>query len=425
MKVNVYFCGIRKQQTNSMKILHTSDWHLGRLLYSKKRYDEFEKFLNWLIDFINSEQIDIVIIAGDVFDTTTPSNRSQELYYQFLYNASTTCCRHIVITGGNHDSPTFLDAPKQLLKVMDVHVVGEMCENLEDEVITLYDKQNIPEAIICAVPFLRDRDVRTVEAGETMDDKSRKVITGIAKHYEDVANIALEKQKNMGAIPIIGVGHLFTSGGKTTDGDGVRELYVGTLAYMGAELFPSCFDYLALGHLHIAQTVGNNHNKRYSGSPIPMGFNEAKQTKKIVVVEFSGIETSITEHEVPRFQELHKISGSAEVIKEKLAKLKAENASAWLEVELTGEAYVGDLIGMVNEAIKDSNLLALLIKNKQIEQQVLSRANDSETLEDLDPNDVFLRCLTANDISDENNRDLLLCYNEIINEIEVTDYNAE
>ena len=92
---------------------------------------------------------------------------------------------------------------------------------------------------------------------------------------------------------------------------------------------------------------------------------------------------------------------------------------------MTGEAYVGDLIGMVNEAIKDSNLLALLIKNKQIEQQVLSRANDSETLEDLDPNDVFLRCLTANDISDENNRDLLLCYNEIINEIEVTDYNAE
>ncbi|HEY5508986.1 MAG TPA: exonuclease SbcCD subunit D C-terminal domain-containing protein, partial [Paludibacter sp.] len=374
---------------------------------------------------INSEQIDIVIVAGDVFDTTTPSNRSQELYYQFLYNASTTCCRHIVITGGNHDSPTFLNAPKQLLKVMDVHVVGEMCENIADEVITLYDKQHIPEAIICAVPFLRDRDVRTVEAGETMDDKSLKVIHGIAKHYEEVANIALEKQKTMGAIPIIGVGHLFTSGGKTTDGDGVRELYVGTLAHVAEDFFPSSFDYLALGHLHIAQTVGNANNKRYSGSPIPMGFNEAKQTKKIVVVEFTNNETNITEHEVPRFQELHKISGSADEIKEKLTYLKAQNTSAWLEVELTGKTFVGDLIGMVNEAIKDSNLIALLIKNKQIELQVLSRANETETLEELDPNDVFLRCLSANDISDENNRDLLLCYNEILNEIDVTDYNAE
>ncbi len=408
-----------------MKILHTSDWHLGRLLYGKKRYDEFEKFLNWLVGFIQTEQIDILIVAGDVFDTTTPSNRSQELYYQFLHQVSTTGCRHIVITGGNHDSPTFLNAPGQLLKALNVHVVGEMCENPADEVITLCDRQNIPEAIVCAVPFLRDKDVRTVEAGESMDDKSRKLIMGIAKHYQDVAHIALEKQKNVGAIPIIGVGHLFTSGGTTTDGDGVRELYVGTLAHVDEDFFPSCFSYLALGHLHIAQTVGKAHNKRYSGSPIPMGFNEARQTKKIVVVEFAEGETGITEHVVPRFQELYKISGVAEAIKAQLAGLKAQNSAAWLEVELSGEVFAGDLTGLVNDAIRDSNLQALLIRNKQIEQQVLSRSDDNETLENLDPNQVFLRCLTAHDIPEENSEDLLLCYNEIMNELEVTDYNAE
>jgi len=408
-----------------MKILHTSDWHIGRMLYSKKRYEEFDQFLNWLVDIIEREKIDALIVAGDIFDNTMPSNRSQELYYKFLYNASNTCCRHIVITGGNHDSPTFLNAPAQLLKAMHVHVVGEMCDDLADEVITLYDQQHSAEAIICAVPFLRDRDVRTVEAGETIEDKSQKLITGIANHYKAVGDIALEKQSVLGDIPIIGVGHLFTAGGKTTEGDGVKDLYVGTLAYIAEDYFPACFDYLALGHLHIAQKVGKANNKRYSGSPIPMGFNEANQTKKILVVEFAGKEISIAEHEVPRFQELHKIAGSIDVIKEKIAALKDQNSSAWLEVVLTGNDLVGDLIEIVNAEIKNSNLQALLIKNRQIELQVLLRANNTETLEDLDTQDVFTRCLTANDITEENKVDLLLCYNEILAEMANNDYNAE
>lgn len=408
-----------------MKILHTSDWHIGRMLHTKKRYEEFEQFLNWLVAIIDSEQIDTLIVAGDIFDNTMPSNRSQELYYQFLYNASNTCCRHIVITGGNHDSPTFLNAPKQLLKAMHVHVVGEMCDDLADEVITLYDQQHCAEAIICAVPFLRDRDVRTVEVGEALEDKSQKLITGIANHYKAVGDIALEKQNILGDIPIIGVGHLFTAGGKTSEGDGVKDLYVGTLAYIAEDYFPACFDYLALGHLHIAQKVGNADNKRYCGSPIPMGFNEANQTKKILVVEFTGKVISIAEHDVPRFQELHKISGDIDVIKEKIRTLKAQQSAAWLEVVLTGNDLVGDLIEIVNAEIKDSNLQALLIKNRQIELQVLSRANNTETLEDLDTQDVFIRCLTANDITEENKVDLLLCYNEIIAEMADKDYNAE
>ena len=96
-----------------MKILHTSDWHLGRSLYGKKRYDEFSEFLDWLGKTIEEECIDLLLVAGDIFDTSTPSNRAQKLYYRFLCRVAGSCCRHIVVIAGNHDSPSFLNAPKE------------------------------------------------------------------------------------------------------------------------------------------------------------------------------------------------------------------------------------------------------------------------------------------------------------------------
>jgi len=136
-----------------MKILHTSDWHLGRSLYGRKRYDEFSACLDWLAEFIQTESVDALLIAGDVFDTSTPSNRAQELYYRFLCKVSASRCRHIVVIAGNHDSPSFLNAPKELFRALNVHVVGSITENPEDEVITLTDSSGIPEAIVCAVSY--------------------------------------------------------------------------------------------------------------------------------------------------------------------------------------------------------------------------------------------------------------------------------
>ena len=121
-----------------MKILHTSDWHIGRSLYGRKRYDEFSAFLDWLAEFIQTESVDALLIAGDIFDTSTPSNRAQELYYRFLCKVSASCCRHIVVIAGNHDSPSFLNAPKELLRALNVHVVGSITDNSEDEVRELY-----------------------------------------------------------------------------------------------------------------------------------------------------------------------------------------------------------------------------------------------------------------------------------------------
>lgn len=282
--------------TKPLKILHTSDWHLGRRLYGRLRYDEFESFLQWLEDTISAQQVDILIVAGDIFDTMTPSNKAQALYYEFLGRVSRSCCQHVVIVAGNHDSPTFLDAPSNVLKFLNVHVIGTACDDLEDEVLVLGDNDNNPHCIIAAVPYLRDRDVRSSSAGESADSKDANVIKGIRAHYNEVASIAKGKQVELikihqRHIPIIATGHLFAAGGKTTDDDGVRDLYVGSLGQISADMFDKGFDYVALGHLHVPQRVGGLESIRYSGSPIAMGFGEARQQKQVLLIQFGATES--------------------------------------------------------------------------------------------------------------------------------------
>lgn len=283
-----------------LTILHTSDWHLGRRLYGRMRYEEFEAFLSWLQETISAQKVDVLIVAGDIFDTMTPSNRAQALYYEFLGKVSKLCCEHIVIVAGNHDSPTFLDAPSKVLKFLNVHVIGTACDDLNDEVLVLDAVDGTPHCIIAAVPYLRDRDVRGSHAGESMDCKDANVIKGIRAHYDEVASIAKARQEHLSDahqrhIPIIATGHLFAAGSKTTEDDGVRDLYVGSLGQISADMFDDGFDYVALGHLHVPQRVGGCEHIRYSGSPIAMGFGEAKQQKQVLLVEFGEVEKSFSD----------------------------------------------------------------------------------------------------------------------------------
>ena len=283
-----------------LTILHTSDWHLGRRLYGRMRYEEFEAFLSWLQETISAQKVDVLIVAGDIFDTMTPSNRAQALYYEFLGKVSKLCCEHIVIVAGNHDSPTFLDAPSKVLKFLNVHVIGTACDDLNDEVLVLDAVDGTPHCIIAAVPYLRDRDVRGSHAGESADSKDTNVIKGIRAHYDEVASIAKARQQHLSDahqrhIPIIATGHLFAAGSKTTEDDGVRDLYVGSLGQISADMFDDGFDYVALGHLHVPQRVGGCERIRYSGSPIAMGFGEAKQQKQVLLVEFGEVEKSLSD----------------------------------------------------------------------------------------------------------------------------------
>ena len=412
-----------------MKILHTSDWHLGRSLYGRKRYEEFSAFLDWLVQTIENEKVDALLVAGDVFDTSTPSNRAQELYYRFLCRVAASCCRHVVVIAGNHDSPSFLNAPKELLRVLNVYVVGSMTDALEDEVFVLHTDDK-PEAIVCAVPYLRDKDIRTVEPGETINDKNARLVEGLKKHYVDVCAIAEKKQAELKSaghdgIPIIAMGHLFTAGGRTVDGDGVRELYVGSLAHVGEEVFPSSIDYLALGHLHVPQVVGSAEHIRYCGSPIPMGYGEAAQEKKVVLVEFNSTRQNIQELLVPCFQELVRIVGSLDDIRTRLKELKTKESSAWLEIEYTGNNIISNLREMLDEAVAGSAMEIRRIKNRRVMDRVISMVAEDETLDDLDTGDVFTRCLDAFKVLDEDREELTVSYNEIINSLHEEDVNAE
>ena len=409
-----------------MKILHTSDWHIGKTLYGRNRYDEFEAFLCWLAETIQQEQIDALLIAGDVFDTNTPSNRAQELYYRFLCRVAASSCRHVVVIAGNHDSPTFLNAPKELLRALDVHVIGSATESHEDEVLVLQNHDGSPELIVCAVPYLRDRDIRVAEVGESIDDKERKLIEGIQTHYLKVCELAEQKRKVLAVdIPIIAMGHLFTAGGKTIDGDGVRELYVGSLAHVTSGIFPECIDYLALGHLHVPQIVNGSEVMRYSGSPLPMGFGEAKQEKSICLVEFFGIQAQVALLKVPVFKRLERVSGAWDEIVSRLIDLSASHSDAWLEIVYEGEDVAGDLREQVEALSVGTQMEVLRIKNNRIIDRVLSRSHDQETLDDLNINDVFERCLVMHGVSEDQRPELLCAYQETITSLNEDDAQAQ
>jgi exonuclease SbcD len=409
-----------------MRVLHTSDWHIGRTLYGRKRYEEFEAFLTWLAETIQQNAIDALLVAGDVFDTSAPSNRAQELYYRFLCRVAASSCRHIVVVAGNHDSPSFLNAPKELLKALDVHVVGSSTESPEDEVLVLRNEQDVPELIVCAVPYLRDRDIRVAEAGESVEDKERKLIDGIRTHYAAVAALAEQKREELGAnIPIVGTGHLFTAGGQTVDGDGVRELYVGSLAHVTAGIFPACFNYLALGHLHVPQKVNGLETIRYSGSPLPMGFGEVKQQKSVCQVEFHSTAASVQLIDVPVFQKLERVKGDWDGISSRILELTATGSQGWLEVIYDGTEVIGNLRERLEAAISGTQMEILRIKNNRIIERVLRQIHEEETLDDLNVNDVFERCLAIHDVSEEQRPELLRAYQETVSSLYEDDVQAE
>jgi exonuclease SbcD len=407
-----------------MKLLHTSDWHLGRSLYDKKRYDEFESFLDWLYEFISNEEIDLLLVAGDVFDTTSPSNRAQELYYAFLAKLSATNCRHVVVIGGNHDSPTFLEAPRNILNALRIHVVGALSGNTADEVLLLKDKNGIPEAIVCAIPFLRDRDIRMAEAGESPDDKTKKLLQNISLHYKEASEMAERLQDDSKRVPVIGMGHLFTKNAQTTEGDGVRELYIGTVAHIDGDSISKGFDYLALGHLHLAQTIGGSDRIRYSGSPLPMSFAEADHEKKVLVVEFKGQTPLIREHPIPRFQQLIRISGDMDQVDHAVRQLKNNSSNAWLELEVINGGFAVDITSRFDELIEGTNMQILRIKNKNLIENALLSGMEHETLETMNHSDVFVRCLDANEIPETERQNLIETYNEALASMSNTDPKA-
>jgi exonuclease SbcD len=398
-----------------MRILHTADWHLGKRLEQSERTDEHQAFLNWLIQTLQTERIDVLIVAGDIFDTGSPSNTAFEQYYDFLRQVKNTCCREVVIIGGNHDSISTLNAPQSLLKYFNVHIIGGVPEKFTDQIIEIRDPAGQLELVICAVPFLRDRDIRLSIAGETLEERETRIKQGITDHYhrflEHITNYKLNH------IPVIATGHLFAAGSSTSDSE--KEIHVGNLGQIGGDQFPAEFNYVALGHIHRPQLINKMNHIRYSGSPVPLSFSETDDRKQVIVLEFQGEEMiSLTEVEVPVTRKLIRIKGDFEKVKTRLVLLEDPQTlyPAWVEVQVETEFSIFDLEEQLNSLIIEKPFIERLFTRQvkiRAAQNLDEQTMEAIALNDLDPKAVFVkRCQI--EYPDEEQPDLLATFNEVL-----------
>lgn len=407
----------------ALRVLHTSDWHLGKMLYGQSRYEEFGLFLDWLNNQLLEQQIDVLIVAGDIFDTSTPSNRAEHLYHQFLATAFKNQIAHIVIIAGNHDSPSSLQKTKEVLGVLGTTVIGSKSSNPEQDVLVL-ENHGEPQAIIIAIPYLRDRDVRTSGDAQSIDDKNKQLLQGVAEHYQTLTDIAKQKQQLFSKtyqkqVPIIATGHLFAAGSSVSSSDdGMRDLQVGTLGQIGSQIFDTAIDYVALGHIHAAQMVAKQPRIRYCGSPIAMGFGEIGKQKQVLVIDFQqDLPIEIHSLAVPIFQNLASITGDKAYIDAQIELLKQRDQSYFLEIEYIGSELLPNLRQDILNLLEGSPLIALSIKNKTLHQGALTQPSTTVSLENLNETDVFCERLAKENLSEKEQHALLDAYHWLMTEL--------
>ena len=373
-----------------MKILHTADWHLGHRLHEQSQLAEQTLFLNWIENYIIDQKIDVLLISGDIFDTGSPSNQSLEMYYSFLVKLKATSCKSIIITGGNHDSAGTLNAPKHILNALSIKVVGKATEQIEDEVFEI--DVNGEKVIIGAVPYLRDGDIRRAVAGETFEELTDKYKNALINHYQSSAKQC--KLINRTDAPVIAMGHLFAMGGSISDSE--QNIYVGTLGHIGADDFPTYFDYIALGHLHRPQIVGGNDKIRYSGSPHILSFSEVNYDKKVIVLTIENNTISkIDEAIIPRFREFYRLIGTMESCIAEFPDIisNAYELTPWVEIVLD-ETNVINTDDLKKSAEKYTfEILKTSLNNPRNIKGIEELLANTKSIKELLPTEVFeLKC---------------------------------
>ncbi|MCG8794560.1 exonuclease SbcCD subunit D C-terminal domain-containing protein [Tenacibaculum finnmarkense] len=394
-----------------MKILHTADWHLGHRLHEHSQLEEQTLFLAWIENYISNEKIDLLLISGDIFDTSSPSNQSLTMYYNFLVKLQKTSCKNIIITGGNHDSPGTLNAPKELLNALSIKVVGKATEKISDEVFEI--NINDEKVLIGAVPYLRDGDIRRAVAGESFDDLTDKYKKALINHYQE---IAIESEKiNSSNAPVIAMGHLFATGGSVSDSE--QNIYVGTLGHIGAQDFPIYFDYVALGHLHRPQIVGENDKIRYSGSPNILSFSELTYDKKIIVLEISANKISnIDDVIVPNFREFYKLKGSMDDCIAKFPSIISNSyqLKPWVEIVLDEDNTIQtDELKIASESY-DFEILKITLKNQRKIKGIEELLADATSIKELVPTEVFKLKCEEMDFDLDQNQQVWDAFNEVL-----------
>ena len=386
-----------------MRLLHTADWHLGARLIERDRLAEHAAFVDWLIETLRSEKIDALLVSGDVFDAANPPQDAVALYFDFLKRLADLKTVQAVITGGNHDSASHLNAPRELLKRFDVHVFGHAGEtNVVD----------LGGVVVAAVPFLRERDLRQATAGETITTVHEQVRAAIRAHY--AAQLAACRALAQGR-PVIAMGHLTVLGATTSDSE--RDIHIGNLGAVGADLFEG-FDYTALGHLHRPQRVASLETIRYSGSPIPLSFSEAADKKSVVILELQnhssapillpnkpsdrqengGRRIEIQTLPIPTARQLIRTSVNRATL---AADLQTVPAGSWAEITVKLDAPEPDLDRQVREAVAGRFEVLKVLADLPVSETAPWQST-APTLHDLQPRDVFRELLQEKQLpSDE------------------------
>lgn len=400
-----------------MRILHTSDWHLGQHFIGKSRAAEHQAFFGWLKQQIIALDIDVVIVAGDIFDTATPPSYARELYHQLIVDLQPTGVQ-LVLLGGNHDSVAVLQESANLLKCLHTTVVPGYHTDINAHIVPLHSKHGQVGAVLAAVPFLRPRDLSQREdgksqPGQTAAEKSTQLQQQISAVYQELyqaaAALASELQQQQDqtvALPLLATGHLTTVGASSTES--VREIYIGTLEALPASCLPP-FAYIALGHIHQAQKVAGSDFIRYSGSPIALSFDEANQQKQLLLVEFSqdaaDTTPAVRSIDIPCFQPLLSLKSDLVSLQQQLQPALAqltEGEQLWLELVVSGEtALLTDLQLQLQEQLAELPVELLKLRRERLAPRIGEAAAFEPSLLELTPGDVLQSRLLQETLSDE------------------------
>lgn len=385
-----------------MKILHTADWHIGKILHKQSLEQDFQKFSDWLIRYVDQEAVDVVLISGDVFDYANPSYADIKKYYKVLNDLHQNNVS-VIVTGGNHDSPALLNGPKNLLQNMNVTVFGSLSENIEEHIIPL-TKNGTTEAVLLAVPFLREKDLRKSRSLLEPSEKDEQMLA-VKNIYDQLAELAKHRfGKN---IPVIAMGHLHLNGSKTSDSE--RDIHIGNLMGFPSTLFSESIHYVALGHIHKPQTIKGNQIIRYSGSPVFLDFSEKDYEKQVILIQTTDFSLDIVPVKIPVFRKLSKISGTGPEIKSKLEKICLENNELPCFIEL--EWNISD-DGLDDKRLLQEILMTYenhpalkILKSKFISNDLVSRllepSQENITIDEMNPLEVFRQLLEDRKIDDE------------------------
>lgn len=405
-----------------MKILHTSDWHLGQKFLFNDREEEHRLALDWLLQTIKDQSVEGLIVAGDVFDIGNPPHAARRLYYHFLTKLIQTSCRQVVIIGGNHDSPAMLNAPKDLLATLNIHVVGAATENIEEEVIEWKDQQGNLKAVVAAVPFLRDGDLRFSMAGESGYERVERIREAILKHYQTLAS-AVERYKKQG-VPVLATGHLYVKGAFASDRQ--NNIYIGDTENIEAAQFPEVFDYIALGHIHRAQLVAGKHHIRYAGSLIPLSFSETKDDKSVYLINFEGNTLKSVEMlPLPTFRRLKTIEGTLPAVEDSLQRFVAKGERGlrpWIEIIVHTDQLIPQLDLYLKDFTKHMDLELLKI-SIQYHHQALDTQSQEADLINFDVLEVFRKKCESYGNPPDNQAEIEATFLELKEWMETTNEN--